>query len=195
MSLEVTPQEVLFLREMSAGCKEFLLEDQALKVDQKVWWIFYNAGSWWAWFSFKSVQLEPQSCLELQGSYILGEGGFLCLSVTTVLDEVPPLSSVAEPKKRKILDSCKDIDTVEWEVNDQENLLCGDNGSMKECPKNIGKQAFLCVCVLYHNGDEIWSADYKAQVFAFLQEQTGEGCLIGLDHLMFLLHSWLVSIF
>lgn len=49
--------------------------------------------------------------------------------MTTVLDKVPPLSSRAEPKKKKKLNSCKDIDVVEGEVNDQENVLCGDNGS------------------------------------------------------------------
>lgn len=62
---------------------------------------------------------------------------------TTVLDKVPPLSSVAEPKKRKMLNSCKDINVVEGEVNDQENLVCGDNGSTKECPKTREMRPFF----------------------------------------------------
>lgn len=68
--------------------------------------------------------------------------------MTTVLDKVPPLSSVAEPKKRKMLNSCKDTDVVEEEVNDQENLVCGDNGSTKRCPKNREMHPFFFLVLI-----------------------------------------------
>lgn len=46
-----------------------------------------------------------------------------------------------------MLNSYKDINVVEGEVNDQENVLCGDSGSPEECPKNIGKHSFFLVLI------------------------------------------------